>query len=283
MSPLLALALSVASAAEPAYDGTADAAIEAEKPVTALKAELGASFTSGNAFSFSAAGGFAGSHTWGSNQFTFGGGVNLNFNRVDTDADGTVADEDPKQPLVASQERFFGLARYDRFIGKENALYISGNAERDRLAGLLWRFNEQFGYRRLLVATDATKLDLEIGLAYSQENFVASDDGTGTDTIINDGVLDAHYLAARLFLGFEHKFNDAVVLGDSIEFFQNLSNLSADNVDSRLINSFFVTANVSDRFAIKISHRLAFDNVPAGTEYAKLDQTTMLTLVATIF
>jgi putative salt-induced outer membrane protein YdiY len=281
MTPLLTLLVTASLAQDPAYDGTADAAVEAEKPVTALKAELGASFTSGNAFSFSAAGGVQGSHTWGANQFTFGGGVNLNFNRVDTDADGTVADEDTSDPLVASQERIYSGVRYDRFFGESNALYISGNQERDRLAGLLWRFNEQFGYRRVLVGTDTTKLDLEIGVAYSQENFVEGVDGAGAAT--NTEVLDAHYLAARLFVGFEHKFNDSVAIGDNIEFFQNLSNLSADNVDSRLNNNFYITAKLSDRFAIKLSHRLAFDNVPAGEEYAKLDQTTMLTLVATIF
>lgn len=260
---------------DPAYDGTEEAVEEAEKPETDLSAELGASFTSGNAFSLSVNGGVNGEHRWQQNRFSFGGAVNLNLVKPDTDGDGTVADEDAALDLA--QERIAGFVRYDRFFGEYNALYVSGNSERDRLAGLLWRFNEQVGYRRVIVKTDKTDLDFEIGLAYTQENLAETDDGTHGE------VLDYQYLAARAFFGFTHQFNDAVAIGDDIEFFQNLTNIGEVGSDSRLYNTFFITAALSDRFSIKFSHRLAFDNVPAGEEYAKLDQTTMLTLVAKIF
>jgi putative salt-induced outer membrane protein YdiY len=279
MSSLLLLLLTSAFAQDPAYDGTKDTVEEAEKPLTKLSAELGAAFTSGNAFSLAGSGALKGSHAWKSNQFTFGFGVNLNFVRLDEDGDGTVADENG--PLQIASERITGGLRYDRFFGERNALFVSANEERDRLAGLLWRFNEQIGYRRVLVANDKTDLDFEIGLAYTQENLATSTSDDGT--VSNGAILDNQFLAARVFLGFEHRFNEAVAIGDDLEFFQNLTGFNTIGVDARINNTFYISAKLSDRFGLKITHRLAFDNAPAGEEFAKLDQTTMLNLVATIF
>lgn len=274
---LFLLSLLPALAQDPAYDRTSKDAAEAEKPVTALSAELGGTFTSGNAFAFAFNGGISGKHSWKANRFGFGAGVNLNLAKIDTDGNGTLDDAERSTKLTFTSQRVFGMARYDRFFGKVNSLYVSAGAERDIFAGLEWRFNEQIGYSRVLVATQKTDMNIEVGLAYTQENLKESVDEAGEP--VNDKVLDAHYPAARVFLGFEHRFNDKASIGDTIEMNENL----ITPTDFRLVNTAYIAAKLSSKLSLKLSHRLAFDNLPATPEFKKLDQTTQVTLVANIF
>lgn len=271
------IAATLALAEDPKYDRTADASeTPLEKPVTALSAELGGTFTSGNAFIFAFNGGLAGKHEWKQNRFTFNAGVNLNFAKIDVDGNGTLSETERQSKITFTSQRVFGQARYDRFFGKYNSLYVSGGGERDPFAGLLWRFNEQIGYSRVIVDSEKTDFDTEIGLAYNQENFVETVDDAGA--AVNAKVLDQHYLAARIFFGFEHRFNDMVSIGDTVEMFENLFT----PVDFRLTNTAYIQSKLSDKLSLRISHRLAFDNQPVEG-FVPLDQTTQLTLVANIF
>ena len=266
-----------ALAQDPAYDRTAKEIAEAEKPVTALSAEFGGTFTSGNAFALAFNGGVSGKHDWKTNRFTFGTGVNLNLAKIDTNADGTLDDAERDAKLTFTSQRVFGAARYDRFFGKLNSIYVSAGVDRDIFAGLEWRFNQQIGYSRALVNSKTTDLDLEAGFAYTQENFKETVDADGAP--VNDAVLDAHYPAIRVFLGFEHRFNDRVSIGDTVDMNENLRTTT----DFRLVNTAFLATKLSDKLSLKLSHRLAFDNEPASDAFRKLDQTTQLTLVASIF
>jgi hypothetical protein len=276
---LLSLLLAVAFADDPAYDHTAKPAEEVPKPTTALSAEFGGTFTSGNAFILAFNGGINGKHDWGQNRFAFGTGVNLNLVKPDTNADGTLQPAEKAQKLTFTSQRITGAIRYDRFFGVKNSLYASAGIERDTFAGLEWRMNQQLGYSRVLVKTEKSDLGLEAGLAYAEENLKEGDDGS------NDKVLDNAFIAARVFLGFEHRFNDKVAIGDTVETFFNLQ----QGEDIRLNNLAYITAKLSDRISLKLSHKLAFDNDPVvineatNETYVPVDQTTQLTLVASIF
>ncbi len=273
----LFLALSaIADDAAPAYDGVADAEEAVEKPETDLTAELGATFTSGNAFTFAFNGSVDGMHKWGQNRFKFGLGINVNLAKIDADGNGTLNDAERAADIAFTSERFTGGLRYDRFFGTSDSLYVSAGVERDRFAGLFWRFNEQLGYARQLVRTDTTHLELEVGVAYAQENFLPGTDDTGAT--INADVLDNQFIAARLYLGFGHAFNDFVEMGDEIEMFENFFSLA----DFRLYNTAYISVKLSDRFSLKLSHLLAFDNQPVEG-FRTLDQTTQFTVVASIF
>lgn len=273
MHTALLIMLAGAQAQDPQYDGAADAADAVAKPVTKLSAELGGSFTAGNANSIAASGGLTGSHRWGQNQFGFGAGVILNLAVVDTDGDGTTADEVLKYEWAS--QKIFGNVRYDRFFGEKNSLFVAGVGERDPFAGIDFRFNQQLGYARILVDTDKTDLNIEAGLAYTEEGYTATP----------DIVLDDHYLAARVYLGFGYVFNESVNFTDTIEMYENFFSPA----DFRLINTATLSARLSKTFSVKLSHRLAFDNQPVeidaatGETFRKLDHTTMLTLVASIF
>jgi putative salt-induced outer membrane protein YdiY len=52
--------------------------------------------------------------------------------------------------------------------------------------------------------------------------------------------------------------------------------------DVRLLNTAAINTKLSDVFTLKLSNQLTFDNVPVEG-FQKLDQTTMVTFVASIF
>ena len=299
LSFLLLSLVHTASAQEPAYDKAAEPVEEVKKPETDLSAELGFLFSSGNSWNINVNGGMKFGHKWGQNQLSAFVGANLNLSIPDTDAAddadgdgdgaiGTANDEaNAGDPFIWSSQRAFGGVRYDRFIGDKNALYISFGGEHDQFAGLIWRFNEQFGYRRIIINNETTKFDFEGGLAYNEENFVEGVDADGNPT--NAAELDAHYLAARIFFGISHQFNDIVSISDTFEAIEPLVAFRVSDPDSvtnfedfRFVNTFAITTKLSDRFSLKVSDRLAFDNQPTSTDYAKVDNTVMLTLVASI-
>lgn len=277
MLSVLLLALT-ASAATPKYDGIdADAEpVVLEKPVTELSVELGGNFTTGNAWILNVIGGVRGLHRWKQNRFRFDGNTNLSYAKVDIDGSGSLSDEERAAPPIWTSQRILATARYDRFFGQRNSLYASVGAERDQLAGLLWRFNQQLGYSFLPVKSETTTLATEIGAAYTQENFVTSVDADGN--VINADILDEHFIAARIFLGFAHKFNENVSFTNDLEMFENLFNLK----DFRLYNTASFSFRFSDKFALKLSHRLLLDTEPVPG-FRPVDQITALTLVASIF
>lgn len=257
----------------------------APKPETSLTAELGGSYTVGNVWVVNVVGGVNFSHTWGKNAFATNASTNLNIVKTDTDANGTLDDAERATDPVFTSQRVAGGVRYDRSLTDADNLFASAGVEHDRLAGLFWRFNQAIGYKRALVATERTSLGLEVGVSYNEENFVPTTD-PDTGVVSNDKVLDAHYMAARVFLGFRHAFNDSVQIGDDLEMIEPLVGSFADGVtnfeDFRLNNTLFLQAKLSDVFSIKLSSQLAFDNQPVPT-FVKVDHTTALTLVASIF
>ena len=156
--------------------------------------------------------------------------------------------------------------RYDRFFGEKNSLYLLGGALHDRFSGYDLRTHEQLGYSRLLVSTEATRLVVELGVDYAQEQFVA---GVDPDY---QGVI-----AGRAMTGFSHTFNEAVSFTETIEVYENL----LDPEDLRVLNSAAVTAKLSDKLSLNLSHALTFDNQPV-TGFRPLDMSTTVTIVATL-
>ena len=67
-------------------------------------------------------------------------------------------------------------------------------------------------------------------------------------------------------------------LEENLEVYENL----LDTEDLRILNKAAIVAKLSDRFSLRFSHQLTFDNQPV-TGFRKTDQTTMATLVASIF
>lgn len=292
------LLVSVALAADPTFEGTEAVQPEAEKPETKLGAELGGAFTTGNTYVGSLQAGLVGSRRWSANKLSLESGTALVKARPDLNADGVVdyldlSDQNgdgavdvldcPEEGVALeaclpawtwSSQRVFGDMRYDRFFGEKNSLYVLAGGERDTFAGLAYRVHEQIGWSRILVHTDATNLVVELGADFAQEGF--TDPAAASDV----------YPAVRVMAGLDHTFNENVAFSDKVEVYENVLSLVDDVTypknDLRVYNTASVTAKLTDRFSVKLSHRVALDNNPA-TGRRPLDQTTTAALVASIF
>lgn len=254
-----------ASAEDSTFTGSQAEA--AEKPETHVTGELGGSYVSGNANFYTVNGLLNASHKVKMNKVSAVAGVNVGGAKVtDLDADG-VPDLDPEDvEFTESARRLYADLRYDRFLSDKDSVYALAGAFHDPFVGYDLRSHEQLGYSRLLVKNDKTEFRGELGADLAQENYVEG--------------IDPNYqniLAARVLLGLNQKFNDKVSFSDVFETYENV--LTPEDV--RILNTAALTSTLSGKFSIKLSHALIFDNVPVEG-LRKFDQTTMVTLVATL-
>lgn len=262
---LMTLALA-AWAEDSAFVGAETPAEPAEETETTLSAELGGTLVTGNAVFYAINGALAASSRWGMNKISAGGGVNLGAAQSDADADGFLSDAERNAGFTQNVKRYWSEARYDRFLTERDSLYVLAGAFVDPFAGYDLRSHEQIGYARLLVDTEETQMRAELGFDVAQENYVAGVDPNRDDIY-----------AGRLLLGVAHKFNESVGFTDTFEVYENVMDLD----DVRILNTATLSSALSTKLSIKLSHALIFDNVPVEG-FETLDQTTMLTLVASI-
>jgi len=266
MTSLIVLPLVAAVQAQD-FSETDKALAPAEETSTALSAEFGGALATGNTDYVTFNGAVTGSRTWGANKVGAVAGVNYGLSRVDQDGDGKLSDGERAFDRAQTAQRVFVEGRYDRFLGEASSLYVLGGAFQDPFAGYRLRVHEQVGYSRQLIKSDTTGLVVELGVDVAHEFFV-------------EGVDPATALvpAARGLVGFNHKFNERVELSDRFEVYENV----LDFRDLRILNTAALTAKLSDTFSLKLSHALIYDNVPVEG-FRKMDQTTLVTLVASIF
>ena len=263
----LALLCAVAIAEEPTFVGT-------EKPPEAvtevaevdLSAELGGTFATGNAMYYVLNGALKGSYKKELNKIGLIAGVAMGSAVADADGSGSISEEERAAGFALNARRFAADVRYDRFFGEHNSLYVLAGAYQDPFAGYDLRSHEQVGYSRLLVNNDKTSLTTELGADFAQENYV---DGVDPD--------HANVLAARVLVGFTHKFNETTALTDTAETYVNV----LDPSDTRVLNAAALSTALSSKFSLKLSHTLTFDHQPVEG-FQPLDQSTMVTLVASI-
>jgi putative salt-induced outer membrane protein YdiY len=255
----------VASAEDSAFTGTQAEVVE--KPETHVTGELGGALATGNSNFYTVNGLLNASHKVKLNKVSAVAGLNLGSAKT-TDLDGdAVPDVDPSTVDWAENvRRYYAEARYDRFLSDNDSIYALAGGFSDRFAGFDLRTHEQLGYSRLLVKNDKTELKGEFGGDVAQENYV-----TGTEPNYQN------IIAARILLGINHKFNDKVGISDTFETYENVLNFD----DVRILNTAALTSTLSGKLSLKLSHTLIFDNVPVEG-FQKLDQTTMVTLVASL-
>ncbi len=267
----LILTLGMAEAADPEFAGTDKDVADAEEPEGDLSAELGGSWTTGNTDVYTLSGGLSGSYKWDKNKLGMVAGVLLGKSRADANGDGILDEDERELERVENARKYFADARYDRFVSERSSLYLLAGALADPFAGYDLRSHEQLGVSYAIVDAESTTLLGELGIDYAQENFV-----DGADPDYQDVV------AARVMLGLHHAFNESVALDDTLEVFENV----LDVEDLRVLNKATLTAKLSDTFSLKLSHTLTLDNQPVVIEAVplrKLDQTTSVTFVASIF
>ena len=259
---MLALALLLAAAPAFAEDSTFAG--------TQLSAELGTSVATGNAIFYTVAGSVAASHEWQRNKLGVVGGINIGGAKSDLDGDGLLSAAERAADYQDNVKRYFTEARYDRFFSDVDSLYVLAGAFHDPFAGYDLRSHEQLGYSRRWIKNDTTEFATEVGFDYAQEDYTQEAIDGGSEPYQD-------VFAARVMLGLSHKFNDNVAFTDTFEVYENV----IDTKDLRLLNTAAVSATLSTKLSLKLSHSLIFDNVPVEG-FVSLDQTTMATLVANI-
>ncbi|MFT5582622.1 MAG: putative salt-induced outer membrane protein YdiY [Cognaticolwellia sp.] len=253
------------------FKETEKAIEEAEAPEADLSAEVGGAMTTGNTDFWTVKGTINGGYRWEANKVTLTAMGLTGRNRSDSDGDGILSEDERLTDRQLNALKFDSNLRYDRFLGPKASVYAMGGAYIDTFAGVEYRLTEQAGYSRKLVDSDTTKLMVELGAAVIQEQRVipvdAAEDFVDYETIF----------AARALIGFSHTFNENVNFSETIEAYENV--LSPE--DLRLINRAALTMQLSDNLALKLSNDLYYDNTPVEG-FRKLDQTTMLSVVASI-
>lgn len=249
---------------------------EAAKPETDLSAELGGALVSGNAIYYSVNGSLVFGHKWSKNKLRADARTNYSAGKADLDANGTLSEAERSEISQELARKLSSDVRYDRYLTEKDALYLWVGGMHDPFAGYTARVHEQFGYARDVIGNDSTKLATEIGFDWAHEFFTeAQAEG---NNFLEDSDTYENVLAGRVGVGFSHAFNENVSFSDTVDAYVNVM----DPADTRVLNSASLNTKLSGNFSLKLSHQLTFDNVPVEG-FQKLDQTTMVTLVASIF
>jgi putative salt-induced outer membrane protein YdiY len=262
---LLLFPLLVARAEDSTFTA-APAGADAEEPVTKVAADLGASGASGNTENLTINGAGHASHTWDKNKLGLELLVNYGRAIVDANEDTILDDAERDVGYIDNVGHYAGELRYDRFLSDTNSVYALAGALSDRFAGYDSRIHGQVGFAHYFVKNDSTEFSGELGFDVANEDYIV---GVSPNS-------DLIY-AIREMLGVKHKFNEEVAFEEKIEFYENVQ----DFTDTRILNYIALTSNVSGKLAVKLSHTLAFDNVPVEG-FVELDQLAMATLVVTI-
>lgn len=248
----------------------------AEKPETDLSAEFGGALVSGNAIYYSLNGSLVFSHKWLKNKLRADARSTYSAGKADGDGDGTLNEAERS---IANQElarKFSSDVRYDRYLTEKDALYVWVGGMHDPFAGYDVRVHEQLGYARDVVSNDKTKLSTEVGFDWAHEFF--TEPQAEGNNFLEDSDTYENVLAGRVGVGFSHAFNESVSFTDTVDTYVNVM----DPADTRVLNSAALNTKLSGTFSLKLSHQLTFDNVPVEG-FQKLDQTSMVTFVASIF
>lgn len=236
------------------------------KPASKLSAELGGAFTSGNTMMYTLNGSLDGDHRWKQNKLTLDLGANLGRSVLDANADGHIDDDERAAGWTENARKIWVDGRYDRYVGKRDSLYTLAGTLIDPFAGYDNRSHAQLGYSHVLYQAVPTTLVAELGADVAREDYI---DGVAPNEV--------WLVSIRAMIGVSHAFNANVSLADKVEVYESVPAFE----DVRVLNQASLTAKLTDRFSLKLSHSLTFDNVPVEG-FQPFDQSATVTFVASI-
>ena len=237
---LIATCLAAAAAAAFAQE-------EAKKPWTSVT-ELGFVMTSGNSESQSLNFGEKYTYKWPKAEF----GLEATAIRAEsttrtvTNTGGVLTETETTE--TTAELYAFG-AKLRRDVTPRFFWYTGGGWLRNELSGIENRFTAGAGVGYKFVDGPKHKLAGELGLSYTQEDFVF---------VQPDGEDSANYAAGRAFLGYLFQINEGAKFTSDLEFVDNLD--TTDDWRVRWVNA--VQANISKRLALKAGLTLLYDNQP---------------------
>lgn len=134
--------------------------------------------------------------------------------------------------------------RADRAFTTRLSAFGGGSFERNRFAGIARRFEEVAGLAYRIVDGKRDQLSAEAGASFNQQRSV-------------DGTDDA-FVAARLAGTYRHLFSEHAWVQQLLELLPNLET----GADRRINSETSLVAPLSERFAVKVSYTVRFDNLP---------------------
>ncbi len=264
MTPALLLIAS-ALAEESSFAGAKGGTETTPAPGAHATAELGGALTFGNTETMALTGVGKVDYRWTLHALSGTFGVNWGQSKIDADGDGKLNEIERAVGFVKTAERQFVTLRYDRFVSKKDSVYGLAGAFVDTFAGYDHRLNGQVGWSHRFLETVQTAFRGELGVDVAREDFVEGIEPNAATVV-----------AARVLLGVRYRFNEHVAIEDTLEIYEGL----LDATDFRVNNTVAVMAVLTGRVSLKLSHQLAFDNVPVE-DYQPLDHTTMAAVVLT--
>jgi putative salt-induced outer membrane protein len=143
--------------------------------------------------------------------------------------------------------------RGDYALSPTIALFGSASFDRNRFAGISRRIEEGAGVAVKLLNRESDKLELEAGIAMTQQRSTLD--------------VEDNFTSARTAALFQHNFNPTAYFLQTVEMLPNLE--SSD--DLRVNSETALVAPLSRRLAIKVSYVIRFDNQPEPT-FKKTDR-----------
>ena len=135
-------------------------------------------------------------------------------------------------------------ARADRALTARLSAFAGAGYERNRFAGIARRFEEIAGLAYQLLDQPRDQLSTELGAALNQQR--------------STGGIDDAFVSARAAATYRHLFTEHAWVQQLIEFLPSLE----DGEDRRINAETSLVAPLSERFAVKLSYVIRFDNLP---------------------
>lgn len=143
--------------------------------------------------------------------------------------------------------------RGDYALSSTIAVFGSASFDRNRFAGISRRMEEGAGIAVKLLSRERDKVEVEAGLAFTQQRSTLD--------------VDDNFTSARTAALFQHNFNPTAFFLQTVEV---LPNLEASD-DLRINTETALVAPLSRRLAIKISYVIRYDKLPEPT-FEKTDR-----------
>ncbi len=263
---LLLLLLAPASAADPSFEGAQKPGLRPLAPITTLSAEFGGAWIFGNTVAYTLNGAARGAHRWKSNQLSARVGAMVGRAVADTDGDGHLSKAERSAGEAETARRYEAEARYDRFFGTRDSLYVLTGGFADRFAGYDGQVHSQLGISHAFIRMKTATLFMEAGADIAREDFIQGV-SPNAQTVVSP----------RILVGGGYSFNPAVRLDNQVEILENL----LKREDLRLKETASLTAALSNKLSMRLAYTLAFDNDPVEG-FEPVDQSTVVTLVASL-
>lgn len=168
-------------------------------------------------------------------------------------------------------ENFQGRIRYDRFLSKEWALFLSESARRDRFQGLNLRLNFDPGVAYYFLKQDKQRAWAELG--YDLQYDIRRDEALTPE--VPDKTATRH--SGRAFLGYENSINEAVRFNTGLEYIQAI----VDTENWRLNWDVGLTSQLAGNFSLATTFSLRYDHNPLPA-VKTTDTMTAISLVYTL-